>query len=203
MKIKTLSVGYIGANCYIVEFDDKSVALVDPGDEGDKILAECDGENLKWILLTHGHADHIMAVKMIKDKYNPKIIASINEKDMIENPDLNLSSQFGKSYSFDADQYVQEGTIKLNNQEVKVLETPGHTQGSVIYIIENYMFTGDTLFKGSIGRMDLPGGSEELMKNTLKKLSLIDEDYIVLPGHGPSTSLKYEQKNNSYFLTFI
>lgn len=203
MKIKTLSVGYIGANCYIVEFDDKSVALVDPGDEGDKILAECDGENLKWILLTHGHADHIMAVKMIKDKYNPKIIASINEKDMIENPDLNLSSQFGKSYSFDADQYVQEGTIKLNNQEVKVLETPGHTQGSVIYIIENYMFTGDTLFKGSIGRMDLPGGSEKLMKNTLKKLSLIDEDYIVLPGHGPSTSLKYEQKNNSYFLTFI
>lgn len=203
MNVKTLSVGYIGANCYIVEFDDKSIALVDPGDEGEKILKEFDGDNLKWILLTHGHADHIMAVKMMKEKFNPKVIASINEKDMIENPDLNLSTQFGKPYSFEADQYVQEGMMKLNNQDVKILETPGHTPGSVIYIIENYMFTGDTLFKGSIGRMDLPGGSEKLMKKTLKKLSLIDEDYIVLPGHGPSTTLKYEQKNNSYFLSFM
>ncbi|AEE14594.1 beta-lactamase domain protein [Thermodesulfobium narugense DSM 14796] len=203
MKIKALMVGFIGANCYIIEFDDKSIALIDPGDEGEKILKEFDGGKLKWILLTHGHADHIMAVNMLKEKFDPKIIASINEKEIIENPELNLSRQFGISYSVKADLYIQEGIIKLDNHDITILETPGHTPGSVIYIIGNYMFTGDTLFKDSIGRMDLPGGDKDSMKKTLRRLSEIEADYIVLPGHGPSTSLKREQKNNPYFISFL
>jgi glyoxylase-like metal-dependent hydrolase (beta-lactamase superfamily II) len=199
MEIKTLSVGIFAANCYIVEFDNKGVAIIDPGDEEDKISKELDGKNLKWILLTHGHADHIMGVNSLKNKYNPKVIASIKEKEIIENPELNLSKQFGFSYRVSADLYVQEGTINLDDYRVQILETPGHTPGSVIYIIENYMFTGDTLFKDSIGRTDLPGGDKISMKKTLEKLYKIETDYIVLPGHGPSTSLKYEQKNNPYF----
>ncbi|HEM56315.1 MAG TPA: MBL fold metallo-hydrolase [Thermodesulfobium narugense] len=203
MKIKALSVGFIGANCYIIDFDDNNIALIDPGDEGERISREFDGKKLKWILLTHGHADHIMAVNMLKEKFNPKIIVSIDEKEIIENPELNLSKQFGIPCSVKADLYVQEGIIKLDSHKVRVLETPGHTPGSVIYIIENYMFTGDTLFKDSIGRMDLPGGDKALMKKTLRRLSEIEVDYTVLPGHGPSTSLKREQKNNPYFISFL
>ncbi len=170
MKIKKIVVGPLLTNCYIISSDDE-IAIIDPGDEGEKILAEIEKEKLKYIILTHYHFDHVLAAEELKEKTGAKIL--IHEADK-------------KFLNFQIDQYLKENDkIKIGKEVLKVIHSPGHSKGSICLIGKNEIFTGDTIFKNSYGRTDLLGGSEKDMKNSLEKISKILKNGITIyPGHG-------------------
>ena len=196
LNLKNITVGPIRTNAYLFDCGD-GLAVVDPGDDADKILSEAQkaGKQIKHILLTHSHWDHIGAVNELK-KLGAKVYVHKEEVQILHseiNPDILLDGS---------------EVLKLGGREVKVLHTPGHTAGSVCYIVDykqenpnvpqSVMFSGDTLFYLEIGRCDLPTGNFNTMKKTLKKLFALDTDYKVLPGHGKSTSIFFERDNNPY-----
>ncbi|MEF9983060.1 MAG: MBL fold metallo-hydrolase [Oscillospiraceae bacterium] len=206
MKMSVLKTSEFNTNCYIILTEQKSVILVDPGDESDKILEIIKnlGGELKYILLTHGHHDHTGAVKPLKSAY-PNAIITLGEKDidMIDNILRNYGCVRGRKVeNFEGlkqDVIVKDGDlITVDELTFKVVETPGHTKGGITYICENKMFTGDTLFYESIGRSDLYGGNSETLCQSVTKLMLIDGEYEVYPGHGSSSSMEHERKNNKY-----
>ncbi|WP_297813468.1 MBL fold metallo-hydrolase [uncultured Finegoldia sp.] len=176
--------------------------VVDPGAQADDIIEYISNRNLEiqFILLTHGHFDHIFAVEELKNKLNTVIYASEREKDLLEDPEKNYTRKVGNPITVKADYYVKDGdTIPFNDSSITVMETPGHTYGSVCYIYKNEMFSGDMLFKNSIGRYDLPTASFEDIKNSIERLKLMNDDINVYPGHGPSTTIGDEKKYNPYF----
>lgn len=156
--------------------------------------------DLQFILLTHGHFDHIIGVKGIKNKYNAKVVISAPDEPMLSSGKLSLASFMDAEQNntqsdiivFDSD------IIKLGSLEIKVLSTPGHTKGSVCYIVDNALFSGDTLFRLSCGRTDFPSGSSDEMMLSLKSLKDLDGNYIVYTGHDEITTLDFERKNNPY-----
>lgn len=172
MDIKTIKVGFLEANCYIVS-NNKNCIIIDPGDEYEKIL-----ENIKFepiaILLTHSHFDHIGAATKIKNKYDI--------------PTYDYSN-------------LKEGNNKIGEFNIEVIYTKGHTDDSITYYFKDYnlMFTGDFLFKGTIGRTDLPTGDEVEMKNSINKIKNFSGNIKVFPGHGDVTNLEYEKQKNLYF----
>jgi len=172
MEIKTLVVGPISTNCYLVS-SGKELVIVDPGTNPQKILREIEnlGLELKSIILTHSHFDHISAVPEIKKKTEAKILTHEIER---------------YSLNFPIDVSLKEGDeIKIGKEVLKVLHTPGHTPGSICLLGKNFVFTGDTLFKNGVGRTDLPGGSAEYLKKSLQKLSkFLKPGMIIYPGHG-------------------
>ncbi|KGF33296.1 metallo-beta-lactamase [Peptoniphilus lacrimalis DNF00528] len=201
-KIIRLTVGPLQENCYIVYNKENECVIIDPGYESQRIIDTIENEKLKplYILLTHGHIDHIGAVKDLKDKYGIFVYIHNKDKDMLEKPNKNSASLYGMSVNgAKADYFVKEGNdIKFSDDSFKVIETPGHTGGGVCYKLDNILFSGDTLFLGSIGRYDFPESSGLDLMNSLKKLTLLDKDTIVLPGHGPETSIEYEINYNPY-----
>lgn len=201
-KIIRLTVGPLQENCYIVYNKENECVIIDPGYESQRIIETIEKEELKplYILLTHGHIDHIGAVKDLKDKYGISVYIHNKDKDMLEKPNKNSASLYGMSVNgAKADYFVKEGNdIKFSDDSFKVIETPGHTGGGVCYKLDNILFSGDTLFLGSIGRYDFPESSGLDLMNSLKKLTLLDKDTIVLPGHGPETSIEYEINYNPY-----
>lgn len=201
-KIIRLTVGPLQENCYIVYNKENECVIIDPGYESQRIIDTIEKEELKplYILLTHGHIDHIGAVKDLKDKYGISVYIHNKDKDMLEKPNKNSASLYGMSVNgAKADYFVKEGNdIKFSDDSFKVIETPGHTGGGVCYKLDNILFSGDTLFLGSIGRYDFPESSGLDLMNSLKKLTLLDKDTIVLPGHGPETSIEYEINYNPY-----
>ena len=203
MNIKRIVVGVYAVNCYIVYNDNKNGFIVDPGGDSDDIIKFVDKENIKleFILLTHGHADHIGAVKIIKEKYDLPIYTSINEKDLLEDPFLNLSKSIPpfKDIELIADRWLyDEEIIDFYGEKLYIMETPGHTIGSICILMDGVIFSGDTLFRMSIGRSDLPTGSFDEIINSVKKLYNLKKDYRILPGHGAESNLQFERENNPF-----
>lgn len=200
MKLDSMAVGLIGTNCYLLwdETAGNAAAIVDPGGSADQILAKIKQNNLdvKMILLTHGHFDHVMGVQDILAAY-PGLPVYITQTDY---PEARDGGQFGYSMGEVASvRFYDEGdTVELGTLKIDVLRTPGHTPGSVTLRVEDALFTGDTLFRGSCGRTDFPGGSFGDMQRSLKRLADLPGDYRVYPGHEGSTTLDYERKYNPF-----
>jgi len=171
MEIKQLIVGPLLTNCYILISNEEGV-VIDPGGDLKKILKEIEGKKLNYIILTHYHWDHILAAPKLREKTGAKILIHKGEKNFIK---------------FQADQFLDGGEeIRLGNEFLKIIHTPGHTKGSICILGENFIFTGDTIFEDGVGRTDLPGGSEEDLKRSLEKLErIIKKGMKIYPGHGP------------------
>jgi len=170
MEIKRVVVGPLLTNCYIL-ISEKEAIVIDPGAETEKILKEIEGKKLGYIILTHYHWDHTLAVPKIKEKTGTKILIHKNEKNFIK---------------FKIDQFLDGGEeIRIGNEYLKIIHMPGHTKGSICILGENFIFTGDTIFEDGFGRTDLPGGSEKDLKESLKKLEkMIKSKMKIYPGHG-------------------
>lgn len=206
-KIDSRILGMVGTNCYLLcNMDIKECVLIDPADSQDEISRMIDesGCSLKGILLTHGHFDHIMAADAVRDKYGVKVYASCDEKNTLEQPHINLGEAYGLKLSVKADVWHKDGEIlKLAGFDIEALHTPGHTEGGSCYYIREIgvLFSGDTLFCGSVGRTDFPGGSmSEIVRSIKEKVMVLPDDTKVYPGHGEGTSVGYERVNNPFLM---
>lgn len=206
MIIETLAVGSLGANCYIIGCSDtKEGVVIDPGGSSNAILntVKSLGLNIKYIIDTHGHIDHIGANDEVKKATGAEVIIHEDDKDMLTNHQKNLSMFMGEELSFSpADRLVKDGdTIEFGNLVLEVIHTPGHTRGGITLKLDQKLFVGDTLFAGSIGRTDFPGGSyEDIIKSIKTKLLVLPEDTKVYPGHGPVSTIGYEKKTNPFLV---
>lgn len=187
-------------NCYIVQ-DEKSkeTMVIDPAGDVDKIVEMLDilNANLKYIYLTHCHGDHIGGVCELKNKKGGMILIHRFDAEGLENDKLSLTTYIGIDTKFESDSRLNDNDlIHLGNLEFKVIHTPGHTKGgSSLYCeSEGFVITGDTLFRGTWGRTDLPSGSlEEIMDSIINKLLILPDETIVYPGHGKSTMIREEK----------
>lgn len=201
MKVKQQHFGSINNNCYLItdETTGKS-ALVDCTEASDKMYDFIGNADLEYILFTHGHFDHILGARDVKEKYGAKVVVSASDEPMLSSGKLSLASFMDAvQNNVKSDIVVSDGdVIKLGLLEIKVIATPGHTKGSVCYLVENALFSGDTLFYMSCGRTDFPSGSSDEMLASLKKLKNLNGDYTVYTGHDNITNLDFERKNNPY-----
>lgn len=186
MTVKTIEVGKsYKTNCYIV-FEGGDCVVIDPGYEAEKIIAALDRFEVRpsYILITHGHPDHISAAKQVAENYGAKV--AIGDKD-------------AHRLSFEPDVPLFDGNVVgAGSLAFRVVSTPGHTEGGVCYICGGYLFSGDTLFSGDVGRVDLPGGDMKALSESLQKLAALDGDYTVLPGHEEPTTLAHERTHNRF-----
>lgn len=204
MKIETLSVGALQTNCYIL-YDKTTGIIVDPGADADRIIQTVKNRSISvsHIVLTHGHYDHILALPDVQAAFpDAKLCLCHLEADLINDPYKNLTAYGVKTIpSVKADIFLKEGdTIPVGSQSLTVIETPGHTAGSICLLGEKILISGDTLFYMGMGRCDLPTGDlrQEVHSIQNKLFSLADE-VAVYPGHGPATTIGFEKKNNEVF----
>lgn len=198
--IKKLVVGGLETNSYIfADTDNKIAALIDPASDGNSIKSEVEklGVKIKCIINTHGHGDHISS----NGRFNAPIYIHKLDAAFLEDSELNLSAAFGFTIkSPPPSRLLEEGDIiEVGNFKLEVIHTPGHTPGSISLLGDGIVFTGDALFKGGIGRTDFPYGSGEQLINSIKyRLLTLEEDTVVYPGHGPSTTIGKEKRENSF-----
>lgn len=202
MTVQSLALGPLATNCYIVT-DEKTerCAVIDPGFASKQLLKALEGMQVDMILLTHAHIDHIMGVHAVQEMTGAKLYVHENEAERLQNPDANLYNQMGcynePFLPLAADQFVADGdTLELGQTKIKVISTPGHTHGSVCYLADKTLFSGDTLFCGSYGRVDFPTGSFSSMVDSFYRLTQLEGDYLVLPGHQETTTLQNERLMN-------
>lgn len=203
MIIDTIIVGQLEVNCYIVSDESTSEAvIIDPGDEYERIagLTDARGSRPKYILFTHAHYDHVCAVRELKDRYHALTVMHQNETGTYEMTKKLCISWGYEEEDFPApDMLVREGDrISIGKTTLEVIHTPGHTPGCICLYGENCLFTGDTLFKGSVGRTDLPGGNTEKLLASLKKIVLLPPETKVFCGHGEETTLDREVRRNPF-----
>ena len=204
MIIKTLVVGPIMANSFVLGCEEThEAAVIDPGDEADRILlalAESD-LSLKYIINTHGHLDHVAANKRLKEVTGAPILIH-----PLDAPMLNQVASSAAAWGIAAenspppDRELEDGDkVTFGNINLRVIHTPGHTPGGISLCTDREVFVGDTLFAGSIGRTDFPGGSFETIKKSIRqKLFALDDDLTVYPGHGPTTTIAEERRTNPF-----
>lgn len=203
MDIRYFPISGSGANCYLIKTDSAAI-VIDPFEADDRIiefLKENSGLE-KYILLTHCHFDHILGADELRDLFGAQIV--IGEPDGIGLNDTSVSLSCWAGFvqkPFSADILVRDGDVlKLGGTDFYVMHTPGHTAGSVCYMAEDVIFTGDTLFEGSVGRTDFPTGDPAALNASLEKLKSLGKDYTLYPGHGVPTTLYREIKTNPYMI---
>jgi len=204
MNIFSMSVGVFGANCYIL-YDERSMEamVIDPGGDGEYILARIEekGLRVRYILITHGHFDHIGAVRFLKEKTGGLIAIHKLDADNLIDGYKNLSFFTGvESTQAEADLLLEHGSvIEVGDIRCDIIHTPGHSIGSICVLVPGAVFTGDTLFQGSVGRTDLLGGDlKELLKSISERLLVLDDSTVVYPGHGPKTTIGDEKAVNPF-----
>ena len=204
MNVETFIVGPIEVNCYIVTCKKTNkAAVIDPGDNAADILKVVRSRSLdiEYILLTHGHFDHLGGVARIKKATNATVLMNKDDQYMVETA-AQQAELFGLPVpgEFDVDRFVDESDIiEIGNLKASILTTPGHSKGSVCYLFDKCVFVGDTLFYGGVGRTDLEGGSFEQLVHSIKsKLFTLSDDVKVYCGHGPSTTIGREKKYNPF-----
>lgn len=203
MLVKRIPAGVYAANCYVLtDEESKECAVIDPGGDSEDIISYLDsiGSKVKYILLTHGHMDHTGAVGQLKEKYEIPAYISSYDNELIINGELMFGPLRYKAESVVLIGKIDKNKIfQLGNTEIKCIETPGHTPGGVCFLVQDKLFTGDTLFLRSIGRTDLSGGNLDTLISSIKnKLLTLDGSTTVYPGHGPQSSIKYERDNNPF-----
>ena len=204
MIIKRIPAGIYAANCYVLYSEKENEGIiVDPGGDVDDILKYVNDNNIEInsIVLTHGHGDHIAGANELKEELDVNLLVHEADVDLLKSGDMNLSSIMAiGSIEMTADELLKDGdTIEFGDKEVTVLHTPGHTLGGICLLSGKYLISGDTLFKGSIGRTDLEGGNYETIINSIReKLLVLPGDTIVYPGHGPETTIEEEMRNNQF-----
>ena len=199
IEIFTLPVGSLQANAHVIS-NGEYAYLIDPGDEPQKIEQFLLKKKIKLskILLTHAHFDHCNAVKHFQDG-GVQVVMHTEDLNLV-NTDGNLARYCGVNFNrFKPDILVADGDkVDFFGKDIAVIHTPGHTDGSVCYLIDNVLFSGDTLFHLSVGRVDFPTGSAQKMRKSLKLLCKLDENIVVYCGHGEQSSIGFEKKNNPY-----
>lgn len=206
MSFKVTQITFPGfcANCYLVTDESTNESfLVDPGAYGErqKEYIKSQGiEKLRYILLTHGHYDHIMGVRQFKEEFDAQVVIHKNDEGCLSSPLKSLAITQGFNFPKTSAEILVDDGDKLSfaDSEIQVIHTPGHTKGCVCYKLGDTLFTGDTLFKGTVGRTDFPGGSYNEIIKSVAKLSALEGDYKVYPGHESETTLENERRNNPY-----
>ncbi len=203
--IITSAVGPFQENCYIVSFNDpdRSALIIDPGDEGDRLIREIESRSLtpKAILNTHAHVDHVGAVRLVQDQYQiPFYLQSKEESVLNTYPDICQSLGFDPKPLPEKVEWMQgDTTLEFSFSDVSIFATPGHTPGGCVIQIDNLAFTGDTLFAGSVGRTDLPGGDWATLESSLIRImDTLSDSTRIFPGHGPETTLEMEKRRNPF-----
>lgn len=209
MKIEVLPLGPVAANTYIVTDDiTGETAVIDCGECTPQLLKRLEDCDVKYIILTHGHFDHVLGVYDLKQAFpQAKIVIHELDADCLTSEIASVAIDVAPGYQkyVDPDVIVREGDIvELGSVEFKVMHTPGHTKGSVCYVAEQErcIFTGDTLFCLTTGRTDLPGGSDEDMEKSIRRLYDMDEDYAIFPGHNRDSTIEYERRRNRFMRRF-
>ena len=205
MILGTIVVGPLAVNCFIIGCEKtKQGAIIDPGDEAPMIhkLVEKLDLKIKYILLTHGHVDHLAEVQKLNDQLHAEFLMHEADSFLVENASTQ-AAMFGlpDPGNLNPDRYLSEGdTISLGELKIKVLHTPGHSPGSITFFIEDKLFVGDLIFASSIGRTDLPGGNyEQLIQSVESKIFTLPDSTKIFAGHGPSTTVFNEKTMNPFF----
>jgi len=204
MKYKEVVVGALETNCYLVYCEETlQCAVVDPGAEPERIFLEIAEAELKPVVIinTHGHVDHIGANRDMKDHFGVPLYIHAADSPMLGKiQQLELSLFLGAKNSPPADYLMSDGEeIKIGNSVLRVLHTPGHSPGSVSLLGDGFLLSGDTLFFEGVGRTDLPGGSQKQLEQSLReKVMTLPDETVILPGHGPLTSVGQERVNNTF-----
>ena len=205
LELQKCIVGSVSTNCYLLKNKETGeMLIIDPGDNAGKIeqkILEMQGKPIA-ILLTHGHFDHILAAEEIRKKYNVPIYADQKEEKTLQDARINLTAYQGNGYTLKADVYLTDLQVEeLAGFSVQMIETPGHTAGSCCYYLkdEDVLFSGDTVFCGSVGRTDFPGSSSAAIVNSLHRLlDALPDETEVYPGHDVSTTIGYEKRYNPF-----
>ena len=205
LKVECLTLGVCQTNCYYIHREDsREVIFFDPADKGNFLYETLQEKEfqIKAILLTHGHFDHIWGVEELQKLSGARVYAYEGEKALCEDADLNVSERAGRPCTIKADFYVKDGEeITIEGITCRLIATPGHTAGSCCYYFEDagILFSGDTLFCESVGRTDLPTGSmSALVRSVREKLLPLPDEVKVYPGHGESTTIGHEKKYNAF-----
>ena len=204
-QIEWMVLGMVSTNTYFVKNQDTGeLLIIDPADAAGRIqekIGQMEGRPAA-ILLTHGHFDHMLAADALRSAYDIPVYACIQEKDLLKNARYNLSASWASPHVMEADRYLADGeTFREAGFEIRLLHTPGHTEGSCCYYLpeEAVLFSGDTLFAGSVGRTDFPTSSGADMRKSLQRLlSELPADTRVCPGHGEETTIAYEKRYNPF-----
>lgn len=205
LELQQCVLGPVYTNCYIAKNKETGEALIiDPADSPSKIELKVNamGARPVAVLLTHGHFDHIMGVEAVREKYQIPVYACRQEEEMLREPSVNMTDQMGKSCSIRPDVFLDDLQVfEAAGFSIQMIHTPGHTKGSCCYYLkeEGVLFSGDTLFCGSVGRTDFPGGSASQIRNSLHRLlAALPDDTSVYPGHDTSTTIGHEKRYNPF-----